>query len=79
MIPLLISLSLSLSLLTHVVLKSYACSLSKSSTPQGRRELKMAAGAVQMLQKSLLAAQKDLSTTDDAIKKLIGRDPNAKP
>ena len=39
----------------------------------------MASGAVQMLQKSLIAAQKDLSTTDDAIKKLIGRDPNEWP
>lgn len=35
----------------------------------------MAAGAVQMLQKSLEAAQKDLTSTDDAIKRLTGRDP----
>ena len=41
--------------------------------------VKMAAGAVQMLQKSLLEAQKSLSSTDDAIKRLIGRDPNTRP
>lgn len=40
---------------------------------------KMAAGAVQMLQKSLQEAQKNLSSTDEAIKRLIGRDPNTRP
>ena len=39
----------------------------------------MAAGVVQMLHKSLKEAQKDLTSTDDAIKKLTGRDPDTRP
>jgi hypothetical protein len=39
----------------------------------------MSSGAIQILQKSLEAARKDLSTTNDAIKKLTGRDPAIKP
>ena len=32
-------------------------------------------GAVQMLQKSLSDAQKDLRSTNDALRRLTGRDP----
>jgi len=35
----------------------------------------MSAGALQMLHKSLEEAQKSLTVTNDAIKKLTGRDP----
>jgi len=38
----------------------------------------MAAGAVQMLQKSLLEANKDLTSTNDAIRRLTGRDPDVR-
>lgn len=39
----------------------------------------MSFGAVQMLQKTLAEAQKGLSSTNDAIKKITGRDPDAPP
>lgn len=47
--------------------------------PAHTSEMAAGLGAVQMLQKSLADAQKDLSVTNDALRRLTGRDPERPP